>query len=897
MATRIYRVLLLAYPRAFREAHGDDLVRWFEDARRDGRGSRRGAGRELAFWGRILTDLARSVPREHWTAITMTPSHTTMGRGEGRMKLRDLGAEVRIALRGYARRPLFTLLAVMTLGIGIGAASTIYSVVDSVLLNPLPYPEVDRVYRIGGVSEESPDRIYAMSYPNFITLQEQTTSFEAFTASRVTRITLLDGDVPESHLMAMVGDEFFAAIGVQPAMGRGVSREDYDAQASVAVLSHDLWTVYFGGDPDVLGRSFTTSGGPFTVIGVMPEDFIPPAGIYQGGSSFWVPLSLWPDTEMMGRRRSGWLAGMVRLAPGVTPEVARAELDALSAGIRESYPEVGERHFGIHPLIDHTVGSIDETFLPLIGAVALLLLIACVNVANLLLVRASERARELGVRAAIGAGRGRIVRQLVVESSVLAAGGVLLGIALTYLGTDLFVALNPGDVPRLDEVAVQGSALLLAGAIGAITALVFGLAPALLSQTGSLNDQLRGGSRAAGGGRRTGRLWGGLIAVEAALALVLVVGAGLLINSFARMTRVEPGFELSDVYSVAVSIPDDGDAVSGHAFVQEVVRTVRDIPGVTAASATNVLPLSGSASYQGPHFDGIEYPRDEDGSDGYSTRYQRVTPGYFETLEIPVLRGRAFDDGDDANSPRVAVVNEALVRDVFGDLDPIGATFTLGPNGLAQGQFSIVGVVADARSYSLTEAPVPEMYFTHAQTTSGFMYILAESPNADRSILEAMRSAVAAVRGDVPPRLPRSLEEYRSTSIAGPRFYASLLGALAAIALALALVGVYGTLSYVFERRAREMGLRKALGATRESLLRYMLARGMRPVLVGVALGILIALPATRILESFVFEIEPTDPATIAVTTIAILGAALLAMLIPARRATSRDPMQVLREE
>jgi len=885
----VYRALLIVYPAAFREAHRSDLTAWF----REHRDHLRGDGRPLPsgrLWSVILRDLLASGLRERWASLRHPPSINSSNTSAP-MYLSDLVSDVRIAVRGYLRRPLFTILVVSALAAGIGSSTAIYSVVESVLLTPLPYPGSEQLYRLGYVSEDSPGRVFSVSYPNFVDVESSASSFASIAASRVVRATLATGALPSSRLGALVSPGFFDAIGVEPALGRVFDRDEYLAGARLLVASHGFWRELLGGDPDAIGRSIVMDGSPAVVVGVLPADFLPPEALGQGSATFWAPLTLYDEGDL-GNRRNGFLTGLARLAPDITQEMALSELTAISTGIQERHPEAGQRFFGLASLREQTVGDAADTFRPFAIAVGLLMMIACVNVANLLLVRAGERSRELAVRAAIGADRSRIVWQLLLESAVLAAVGGAVGIGLARLGTGLFIRLSPGDIPRIAEVSVSGTAVLVGLAITAFTAVAFGLLPAVLaSRIGSP------GGRAGGGpSLRLNRVWDGLIALEAALALLLVLGAGLLANSFVRMNQVDLGFDPGDLYSMSVRLPPETATDEQADVFARLTERLEQVPGVRAAAASDVLPFSNSGSYQSPRFDEVELGLDTEGN-AFSSRYQRVTPGYFATVDAELVRGRAFSELDRRDAPLVAVVNESLVRRVFGELDPIGQRFGLGEEGLRSGSFEIVGVVGDARSYSILEDPGPEIFFSSLQIPTPYMHALVEADEARPGVIQSMKEALEEIVPGVPALSTGALDAYRASSIAGPRFYASLLAALAGTALLLALVGVYGTLSWVFAQRAREMSIRKALGAGDDRLTVQMVRRGMTPVAVGVALGLAAAVPATRLVESFVFEIEPTDPATLALTCVGILGTALIASLVPALRATSLDPMSVLREE
>ncbi len=806
--------------------------------------------------------------------------------------------EIRLALRSFAKRPAFFFVTVATLAIGVGSVTTIFSVINGVLLTPLPYPDSSRIVRLGQVSD-TPNRLYAMSYPDFADLQQRNRSFQALAASRGVRLTVLGEGEPESFIGAMVSPEFFAALGVAPAVGRGFSSEENSRSAPVVVLSHGLWQRRWGGDPDLVGSSISLSGRPFTVVGIMPPGFLPPEAIYQRRAELWMPLAF-VNEELKSQRFNGFLQGIGRLRAGVTQQAAQSELEALGAQLKSEFPQQKRNYtFGLAPLLSETVGSIGSTLKPLFGAVGLLLVIACVNVANLLLVRSSEREREMALRMAIGASRRRLVRQLLTESLVLGGLGGAVGVAIAWGGVGAFIALNPGDVPRLKEVGVDLQVLGFALMVSLLSSLAFGLAPALRSSRRDLTISLKEGAKSSGASNRQERLRSGLVVAQTSLALVLVVAAGLLINSFVRLQGVEKGFDPENVYALTVSHrSQDSDRDSGRpgapGFYSEVMRRIASIPGVVSVGATAILPLSGDYMYQSLAFEGeVQVPRGE----RYSVKYQQVAGDYFQVMGIPLHRGRTFDSGDGPSAPLAAVINQSMSRELFGQQSPLGHRFTLGERGLRQGVFEIVGVVGDVRTQELSQSEVPELYFSIGQTPRQSMHIVARTAEADAGILPAMRRQVWSVRSDLPVLHSVRMRDYVSRSIASPRFYTLVLGGFAAVALALALVGIYSTLAYTVSQRSHEVGVRMALGASAGSVLAMILRRGMILVGSGVVLGVGGALLATRALESLVFGIAPTDPLTMAVGAVTVLAGALLASSIPARRATKLDAIAILRSE
>lgn len=794
-----------------------------------------------------------------------------------------------VAVRSAVRRPGFLVLSTTTIAIGIAAVTTIFSVIDGVLLTPLPYAESDRLVRVGQRSE-SGDRMYSMSYLDFRDIQEQATSFEGLAATRTTRVTVQGEAGPEALPAAFVAAEFFDVMGVQPALGRAFTRQEELQEVPVVVLSHGIWRARWGSDPAIVGAGIELDDELFTVVGVLPAGFTPPEGLGMFGTAAWMPLAR-VDPVARDSRADGFLTGVARLTTSTTAESAGAELDAIGVGLQEAWPEEsGDKHWGIRPLLEQTVGTTAARLAPILGAVALLLLTACVNVANLMLVRASERRREFALRTAIGASRGRLVRQLFTESLVIGFVGAAVGVGLASLGVQLFVSYNPGDVPRLAEVQLDGSVLAFAVAVSVLATVGFGLAPALGGTRRLGLDGLKDGTQGAGVSASQERLRGGLVIFETSLALVLVVGAGLLAGSFVRMNQVELGFEPEGVHVMRVSYPDsDPDGTA--AFFERIVEGVGGLPGVHSAGATAVLPVSGNFMYQRLYFD-PSAPEE----DGYPVKYQEVSDDYFGTVGMTVSRGRGFTARDVRGGPLVAVVSEAMAREISdGSSDVVGQAFELRDNGILPGGYEIIGVVEDARLRGIRDDVEPEIYFSARQLPRRSMDVVARADAGGVALLDMMRDEVWAVRPDVPVTRRTLLTDYVAGSIAPERFYAGLLVGFAGLAMLLALVGIYGTLSYSVSQRMREVGIRMALGASQSSVVSMVVRRGIVLAATGVVLGILAAIPLTRLVESFVFGASPTDPATLAGAAGLVLLTAGLASLVPARRATRPDLVEVLR--
>lgn len=802
--------------------------------------------------------------------------------------METLFSDARLAIRSFSRAPAFLALTIATLGVGIGFATTVFSVIDGVLLAPLPYADAEQIVTVGKLSD-SGDRIYALSAPDATDLRLRSQSFDAMAVSASTTVTLRADGEPEILDSALVSSGFFDVLGVAPMLGRSFSAaEDEPGSTPVAVLGHGLWQRRWGGDPSILGKPITFGETAFVVVGIMPPDFVPPEALGQRGNEVWIPLSLaGPDT--LSDRRNGWLRGIGRLREGVTLQAGQSELLALGASLSEEFPGPGTRRFGGFPLHRATIGDIANKLLPLFGAVALLLLIACANVANLLLVRAGGRRRELALRAALGAGRGRIARQLLTESTILGLLGGCFGVAIALVGVRTFVAISPGDIPRLAEVTVNGTVLAFAACISVVTSLLFGMAPVLRSST-SLVNRLKDGTQGSGAAHKQLRLRNGLVVAETAIAIVLVIGAGLLINSFLRLQSVDSGFDAKNAYVLGVSAPAADDPGEITAFYQDLMTRFGALPGVTAVGVTGNLPLSGRYAMQRLTAAGDRT------LDDTSVYYQFASAEFFRAMGINLRRGRVFDATDRPDSPPVAVINEAMARDLFGEQEALGKRFQAF-DGEAETWFEIVGVVANVRTLDLAQAAVPEMYLSFSQSPRRRMDIVVRTAEPVPAMLSVMREQMRSLWPELPIRRSVRMEDFVAGSITAPRFYTVVLGSFAGVALLLALVGIYGTLAYVVSQQTHELGVRMALGATGSSVRGMVLGRGLRLVALGIVLGIGGALLATRALESFVFGITPTDGATMALGATTVLVTALAASFIPAWRATKLDPIAVLRNE
>jgi putative ABC transport system permease protein len=792
--------------------------------------------------------------------------------------------DLRHATRRLRRSPGFTALAVLTVGLGVGATTVMFSAVHGVLLKPLSYPEPDRLVMIRGARLAQPGRPGEISYPDYRDWRHESRSFETIAALRTADVTLAGPGGPERIEGARVTASFFQALRVVPALGHLFPEElDQPGGERVAVLGHGLWR-RLGADPTLVGRSLTLSGQPHTVIGILPASFRPPREVER--AEVFAPLAL--DGEELEQRGNRYLVAIGQ---------ARAELAAIALRLEKEHPDNTGLGAMVEALLADTVGELRRPLLVLLGAVAFVLLIACTNMANLVLPRALARRRELAIRAALGARRSRLVRQLLTESILLGVMGGVAGLALAHWGLGALVSLAPASTPRLLDIALDGRVLGFSLALSLATGLAFGLAPALSASRTDVQAALHESGRSPGLARHPGaRL---LVVAEIALSLVLMAGAGLLLESFRRLLSVDPGFDPRNVLTLAVSLPDTRysrpDQRAG--FYAELLERVRILPGVISAAAITPLPLGGDGGIA-TRFTVEGRPAPAPGQKPRA-EYRAVTAGYFETMRIQLKKGRTFDAGDRREAPAVAVVNETLAAQVFPGQDPLGQRLRIGISTDESDPriFEVVGVVGDVRPSGRHVPTPPEIYVPHPQQSwSGMSLVVRTSADAV-SLGGALRREVAALDSEQAVYNLRPLLELLFDSLAARRFIMALLGGFALVGLALATVGVYGVLAESVERRRGEIGLRLAVGAEPGDVLRMGLGQAARLAAAGVTLGLVAAFVLTRVMQGLLFGVSATDPATFAAVAALLAMAALLASYLPARRAARLDPAAVLREE
>ena len=802
--------------------------------------------------------------------------------------MRALLMDLRYAARILRQNPEFGLIAVLALALGTGATTAMFSVVDAVLLRPLPYSEPDR---LAWVAVSFPRmRLEFMLGPDYLEWSQQNHVFENLTAFDSTSCDLTGGDEPVRLLCGTVTQTFFAVIGVQPVLGRSfIPSEDQPRGPRAVILTYGLWQGRFGGDRGVLGRAVTLDGETYTVIGVMPSGFLFPNQIKVDAL---VPQRL-DVAEQLSRKSMRLLKSMGRLKRGVGPAQARAELNILLDNDRRRFPRLYGKDVQtrVLPLAEHAAGHVRLSLLVLLAAVACVLLIACVNVANLLLARSVSRRREIAIRMALGANRVRLARQLLSESALLGLLGGSAGLVLASVALKVVVRLAPDGIPRLDQAGLNGRVLAFTAAVSLATGLLFGLAPALTACRQGLNEALKGGGSSAGT-VSGGRLRGGLVVAELALALMLLAGATLLIQSLWRLESVPLGFEPAQVLTTQVMLNRYRDQQHRMAFTEGLLERVASIPGVEAVAVTTALPPEGKSADLPFTRDGHPTPESSDRAGNVIAR--GISPEYFRAMAIPLRRGRFFDSRDKQDAIRVCIVNEVLVRRYFADENPIGKRI-MGRAG--QDWLTIIGVVADAKNSGLRSQAQPELYWPNRQLDlPPSLNLLVRTKSRPENLVPVLRGEIRDLSRDIPITF-RTMEDELAALTLQPRFNAVLLGMFSGIALLLATVGIYGVLSYSVTQRTREIGIRMALGAAQRDVIRMVAGNALRLAGAGITIGLILVFALTRYLSSLLFEVRPTDPTTLAGVCVLLAIIALAASWIPARHAARVDPLTALRDE
>jgi putative ABC transport system permease protein len=816
---------------------------------------------------------------------------SAIGRLKERNSMTTLIQDLRYGLRMLARSPGFTAVAVLTLALGIGANTAIFSVVDAVLIRPLPYKDAGRLVM---VFENEPQLQTApVSPPDFFDWRDQNHVFDAMAAGTEDSGTLTGVGEPERLEIGPVSANLFEMLAARPLLGRFFrADEDQPGHNLVVILSHPLWQGKFGSDPKVIGRKIALDGTLCEVVGVMPAEFrFPP--IWGDRPQLWIPLGL-PRTEESRGGHMLWV--MARLEPGISPEKARAEMETIAARLAKEHPATNA-NIGVNllPLRNYFTRGFRHTLLVLFGAVGFVLLIACSNVANLFIARATARAREIAVRATLGASRARVIRQLLTESLALAVGGGLAGILFADWTRDLLLDLSPYDYLKSSGGAgLDLTVLGFTGALSLLTGVIFGLVPALQASRVQLSETLKEGARAAAPGTRTRRFRSALVVAEVSLALVLMVGAGLMLRSLWALLNVDPGFDPRNALTMGIELPDarypkEDQQIN---FFQRLLEKIQVLPGVQAASATSQLPLQGGPNGRIM----VEGRPSRPDFSGPLVQPTSVTVRYFKTMGISLLRGRFFTEADRANAPKVVVINEKLAQQYFPNEDPIGKRVS--QPGDKPDWREIVGIIKDVHEWGLDEEPIAEVYFPFDQMPRAAMSLVIKTRTSNpESLANAARAQVADLDKDLAVFDLNTMPQVISNRAMDSRFRAALVGLFGALAMVLSAIGIYGVIAYSVNQRTHEIGIRLALGAERRDVLRMVLREGSKMVLLGVAIGLGGALGLTRLMAGMLFGVSAHDPLTLAGVAGLLVLVALLACYLPARRATKVDPMVALRYE
>jgi predicted permease len=822
------------------------------------------------------------------------PANAVIPGREGNL-FADIGQDLRYGLRTLIKNPGFTIVAVIALALGIGANSAIFSVVNAVLLRPLPYKNPDQLVVIWenathlGFPKDTP------SPANFLDWRQQSSLFEGMAAFAERSFNLTGVGEPERLDGRRVSANLFEMLGVKPIVGRTFVPQEDQPGAKVVLLNESLWKRRFGGDPGVIGRAVNLNGKPYTVVGVLPQTVrLPTPGNWR--DQVWVPLAF--PSEEAASRGAHYLEVIARMKTGMTLPKAQAEMDTIAARLAQQYPDFNARRGAVvTPLHEEIVGKMKSPLLILLGAVAFVLLIACANVANLLLARAAVRQKEIALRLALGANRARLTKQLLVESVLLSLVGGLVGLGLAYFGLNVLTRFIPQDVAQADTITIDTKVLLFTLAVAVITGLIFGLAPATQASHFNLNETLKEGGRDSGGGVRSKRLRNSLVIAEVATSFILLVGAGLLINSFVHLRTLDPGFRADHLLALNVDLSEVKypDTQRRTAFFEEVTRRVRTLPGVQSVAVAGNLPFTYNGDSTLIAVEGIPDPPIDQWPD---VIYRTVGPGYLATMGIPLVRGRDFNDQDTLDTTPVVVISEKTAKRYWPNEDPIGKRLKTGATASDVPWRTVIGLVKDVRQNDFIAEPKMQMYFSYRQVKDLVANALVVRTSVDPlSLATSVRNTIWAVDKDQPVANIDAMEHIVAGAVARQRFSMLLLAIFAGLALVLAAVGIYGVMSYSVAQQTREIGIRIALGAQRGDVLRMTVKEGLKLVGVGLLIGLISAFVLTRVMESLLFGISATDPVTFGIICVVLLIVATLASYIPALRAATVDPMVALRAQ
>jgi len=811
----------------------------------------------------------------------------------------QLWRDVRRSLRTLTKRPAFLVVALLTLALGIGANTALFSVVNAVLLRQLPFANANRTVWITGIRPDRNDAPFSL--PDFLDYRDHTDSLDSISAVGYWSPNLTGRGDAERLNGTRISANLFETLGVNAAVGRTLeSEDDRPGAPNVVVITYGLWLRRFGGDSSLIGQPLELNDASYTLVGVLPPNFFFPIPDAELG----VPLVADADPWRHNRNTVNFLRLVGRIRQGVAPARAEGEMNALARKLREQFPEQNARKLGVKftPIRDQVTGGYRRALWVLLGAVTFVLLIACVNLANLNLVRAAERRREMSIRSALGATRGQVVKQLLLESTLLATGGGVLGALLAPIGVRGLVALSPSSIPRAGEIGLDASAFAFTALVSLVAAIASGLAPALATSHGNMAQQLNEGSRGSTEGGRGKALRTSLVVVEVTLSLVLLAGAGVLLKSFYKVQTVNPGFDSHGVLAVRLSLPKARypHLADLSRFYDALLPRVQNLPGVSAVGVINMLPLSGQISsvpftIVGRAFSKEEVPQ---------AQFRIVSPTYLQAMRIPFLAGRKFDESDTDRTRLVCDINETLAKRFWPRGHAIGAHLMLDDNDSEPREAEVVGIIRDVKDRGLEAAPSFDIYIplrqTHEDTVvwlQNNQYWVVRTDGEPLVLANAFREQVRKVDSDVAASNVRSMDRYLSLTIAPRRFNLQLLAAFALAALALAIAGIYGVISYSVNQRAHEISVRIAIGAQRSDVLRMVIRDGMKPVIVGLVLGVLSVFVLARVFVSLLFEVSASDPPTLAWVTLLFCWVSVAAILVPARRAANIDSLAVLRAD
>ncbi len=851
--------------------------------------ARRSALAELAS-DELLARELRSVER------TDVPEPVHLGEEPKGGFLAGMGHDLRYGFRTLRSNPKFTIVAMLALALGIGANTAIFSVVNGVLLQPLAYPEPDRLVNI--LETTADFNTSSVAYPNYLDWRRDTHSFTDLGIHRSDDFNFTGAGEPERLSGQYVSASLFKVLGVTPLLGRTLQpEEDRQGAGCSVMLTYDFWQARFGGERTIIGKNLILNGSSCAVVGVLRQNFR-----FQPEAQVYVPIEHWNGIELRSREARPGLQVVGRLKPGVTLRAAQADLESISAWLARQYPETNASHSAkATPMKDDMVGYVRSTLLLLTGAVGFVLIIACANVANLSLARATARRREFAIRTALGAERWRMVRQLLTESVLLSLGAAVIGLLFAWWGTRLALAAAPGSLPRFEEIGIDPYVLLFTLAVSIVTGILFGLAPAFHSANAQPHEALKEGTRGAGGGRHRGE--SAFVAVEIGLAVILLAGAGLMMQSVWRLLQVDPGLNVHSVLTMQVALSPKvmTDPAGVRQAYQQLLTRVGSVPGVASTAVTALVPLGDSDS-ENSYWPGTGPQPPQ--SEMKQTLFYIVTPDYRNTMQIPLRRGRFLTERDNTAAPTVVVIDDVMASHLFPGEGPIGKRFSF----VWLGQVEVVGIVGHVKHWGLdsddTNKIRDQVYFSLYQIPDKFMSsgvtgltLMARTGPEPLSMVPAVRAQVAGPTQDQPVYAVRTMEQIISRSLAARRFTMLVLIVFASAALLLAAMGIYGVMSYAVTRRTHELGIRSALGASRGEIVALVLRQGMVPAVIGMAAGLIGAIALTRFLASLLYGVRPADPVTLAAVTLLLGGIGLLACYIPARRATLVDPVVALRSE